>query len=433
MNIFDRSKLKIKHPCRTQIEMNYFSLDERLPHDHKARAVWDFVRQMDTSILFEKVKSHKGAAGQQATSPEVLLALWIYGITEGTYSARKISRECQENDAYRWIAGNTGVNRENLASFRSMAPETFQNLLTESLSVMLKNKLLYEEDFAQDGTRIKAAAGFNTFRKEKSIESIKAKMESLINEIKEKEQRFLHQEEKEKLKRQKRFAEERLHRAKKAVEELQKHKANLEENAKKNRDTNRLEKRLEKARTSFVDPECRKMKMGDGGFRLAFNTQFATGVQSRAIYGVSVGNTLDPGTMPKLISQVINRLRNLNLSLPKFWICDAAYSNKEDQEEVFRLFPKITVIAPPNISLEEAKKPKKKDSLVISRWRKLIGTETYKEIYNQRCSTSEFSNMVTKNRGLGNLLVRGARKALSSCLLYAIAHNAMRTWDLMAL
>ena len=166
-----RTSRKIKHPCRDQIEMNFYCLDDRISYDHKARAVWDFVQQMNTEILFEEIKSCIGEPGQKASSPDVLLALWIYGLTEGTFSARRIASECKENDAYRWIAGGVGVNRDNLSRFRSACPAKFQALLTESLAVMLKNGLLKEEDFAQDGTRITACAGFNTFRGIESLEN----------------------------------------------------------------------------------------------------------------------------------------------------------------------------------------------------------------------------------------------------------------------
>jgi hypothetical protein len=46
------------------------------------------------------------------------------------------------------------------------------------------------------------------------------------------------------------------------------------------------------------------MKMGDGGYRLSFNVQFATGTKSRVIFGVDVVNMLDPGTSPTMMQKV---------------------------------------------------------------------------------------------------------------------------------
>jgi len=41
-------------------------------------------------------------------------------------------------------------------------------------------------------------------------------------------------------------------------------------------------------RASTTDPEARKMKMGDGGFRPAYNAQLVTDTESRVIVGVSL-------------------------------------------------------------------------------------------------------------------------------------------------
>ena len=426
------SHLKIRGPCRSQIEMNFLSLDDRIPHNHKARAVWDFVEEMDISVLYETIQSFEGSSGRKATSPKVFFALWLYAITEGTVSARKIARECLENDAYRWIAGGIGVNRNNLASFRATHPSSFQRLLTESLAVMVKGGVLGEEDFSQDGTRIKAAAGFATFRSEGTINEVQASISKLIKEITKAERKAEKGGERAVLARQKAHAQRRLEKARQAANELKKHKETLTENAKKNHEGSRLAKRLDRAKASLVDPEARKMKMGDGGFRIAYNLQFATGVKSRAIYGVSVVNSYDQGTMTPMISQVMHRLSYLNFKAPEHWLADAAYSYKNELNAAYALYPDLKIVAAPSQELEVAKKIKRTDSEAVKRWRRSIGTEKFKEIYAQRCSTAEFSNMQTKAKRLGELLIRGIPKVTSMCLLHAIAFNMMRYWDLLA-
>ena len=46
----------------------------------------------------------------------------------------------------------------------------------------------------------------------------------------------------------------------------------------------------DEARCSTTDPEARNMKMGDGGFRPAYNVQFATDGDTRMIVAVAVTN-----------------------------------------------------------------------------------------------------------------------------------------------
>ena len=49
-------------------------------------------------------------------------------------------------------------------------------------------------------------------------------------------------------------------------------------------------KKISPARASVSDPESRMMKMPDGGFRPAYNLQFASDPVSRAIVGVQATN-----------------------------------------------------------------------------------------------------------------------------------------------
>lgn len=100
-------------------------------------------------------------------------------------------------------------------------------------------------------------------------------------------------------------------------------------------------------RASITDPNAKKMKMGDGGFRLAYNVQLATGMTSRVIFGVDVVTTLDQGTSPYMMARVHNRLKTLGMAPPKSWIGDAAYSAKHDVEMAEKTFPDCLYYAPP--------------------------------------------------------------------------------------
>jgi hypothetical protein len=62
------------------------------------------------------------------------------------------------------------------------------------------------------------------------------------------------------------------------------------------------------ARSSTTDPEARKMKMASGGFRPAFNVQFATTTDSLVIVGVDVVNAgTDGGQMKPMVDQLEDR------------------------------------------------------------------------------------------------------------------------------
>ena len=63
-----------------------------------------------------------------------------------------------------------------------------------------------------------------------------------------------------------------------------------------------------KARVSTTDPEATVMKMGDGGFRPAFNVPFATDTKTQIITGVEVTNSgSDPGEMLPMVEPLRER------------------------------------------------------------------------------------------------------------------------------
>ena len=421
------SDFKLKHPCRNQVSVQISALDDLIPLDHRARIIWAFVTKMDTSPCLWEINSFYGEVGRPATSPTILLALWLYSILDGNSSARKLEELCQHHTVYRWLAGGVSVNRTTLAEFRSKHPSKFEDLLTNCLAVMLQEGVIELEGFSQDGTKIKANAGFGSYRRKESLNKLKEEVRQHIKKLdKETTSSGVYE------KRKKAVLADREKRIEKALEVL--------ENEKKNKIANRKktgqppsDDELENTRASTTDPEARKMKMGDGGFRIAYNVQFATGVNSRVIYGVDVVNTLDPGTSPRLASKVHVRLNKLGLPAAKSWIADSAYSSKEDINVMCQLFPGCIYYAPPKLKKGcDPKRYQRNDTDAVRRWRDSIDTPVINELYRFRCSTSEFSNAQIKNKGLSKFSMRTLIKAKGESLLNAIAHNICRFMDLFS-
>jgi transposase len=423
-------RYKLLNPCRNQIEMQMKSLDDLLPPEHKARAVWEFVDKMDITSCYGPILSFKNEAGRSTTSPKVLLCLWIYSILDGNISARKIDELCLYHDAYKWIAGGTPINRTMISEFRSLNPEKFEDLLTSCLAVMVKSNVISDQDFAQDGTRVKASAGFNSFHRDETLEALKKEISTRIIEL----ETELSKNPSGYDLRSKAACERE---AKKRSENIDQALENLKENNKKKSEAgiktrqHPTEDELKNTRASVTDPEARKMKMGDGGYRLAFNVQFATGMKSRVIFATEVVNTLDPGTSPGMMKKVHLTLQHLNMAEPKTWNADSAYSAKADIEAAAMLFPNCRYFSPAKLKKSiDPKKVQKNDSEAVEKWRDTLDTDEMKKSYSQRCSTAEFSNAQTKNQGMGEFLVRGLRKVRGMVNLHAISHNITRHWNL---
>jgi hypothetical protein len=331
------------------------------------------------------------------------------------------------------VAGGAPINRTMLAEFRSEDPFKFEELLANCLAVMLKHGVIKDEDFAQDGTRVKANAGFNSFRREDSLENLRSEIMAYIKKLLNEMESSGNTYDRLKKERLHREAVEKKKRIDQALEELEKSRAIREENARKNREKI-TEDELKNVRASTTDPLARKMKMGDGGFRLAYNVQFATGLDSRVIFGVDVVNTLDSGTAPRMIGKVKSLLNRLKMKTVRYWIGDSAYSSKDDVEAVAELYPGTIYFGPSKVRKGiDPKKHLKGDSEAVKEWRDRIGTDEIEEMYKKRCSTAEFSNAQVKNRGFTKFFVRGLEKVKGSAILQAIAHNIQRFFDLRSI
>src|SRR5882724_8108132 len=105
-------------PRRDQIEMRAESLDQMLPPDHPARAVWQFVCGLDLTAWTAAIRSRPGQAGAPAFDPRLLVALWLLATLDGVGSARELSALCEAPLAYRWLCGDEPVNHHTLSDFR---------------------------------------------------------------------------------------------------------------------------------------------------------------------------------------------------------------------------------------------------------------------------------------------------------------------------
>lgn len=422
---------KLKNPCRDQFEMRIVCLDNEIPEDHKARKVWEFVQNMNTDPCFSSLNTMVGQPGRPATNPEVLFSLWILAIMDGITSGRKIVEFVNYHSAYRWIAGGVEINRTMINDFRSANPFQFKQLLISCLAVMKKSGLISDEDMAQDGTKIKGEAGGNSYRRESTLKDLEKESAKYLEEIEKKNAQDPNIFDKKAQAAKLRAAKERKERVSKAINELKKSKEEKIKNNKKNHKGKVKQKDLDKMRASTTDPEVRKMKMGDGGYRLAYNIQYTTGTDSKVVYAVSAGQTIDPGTSAPMISQTLSNQKNAELNPAKRFLFDSAYSGADDVNECYKLFPNIDYIAPPKANKKcDPTKPRKGDGEGVELWRQNIENKEFKEAYKKRCSTSEFANAQVKNEGFVQTRVRGLLRVTGVAYLHAIVHNIVRSWDL---
>ncbi len=182
-------------------------------------------------------------------------------------------------------------------------------------------------------------------------------------------------------------------------------------------------------RASTSDPEARVMKMADGGFRPAFNVQFATATDSQLIAAVAIGNVgSDQGQLAPMVEQLAARYGKP----PRAMLVDGGFTKLADIEAV-EAGGETTVYAPvtkPRDPGRDPHAPRPGDSATIAAWRGRMATAAAKTIYKDRAATAECVNALARNRGLQRFLVRGLAKAKTVALWFALAHNLARTLSL---
>ena len=421
---------RVLRPVRNQVEWVERDLDASLPEDHPARAIWAFLERLDLSQFYASIKSVLGRAGHPTTDPQVLLALWLYATSEGVGSARQIDRLCKEHDAYRWLCGGVPINYHTLSDFRVAHQEALDNLLTEILASMMDAGLVKLNHVAQDGMKVRASAGSGSFRRESSLERCLAEAEQQVAALAAERERPDPGRSKRQEAARERAARERQRRVEKALRHMPKAQA-AKERRKKNRPKAERDK-VSEARVSTTDPECRVMKMPDGGFRPAYNLQMATDEDSQVIVAVAVDATgSDGGQAPAGLEQVERRIGRL----PEAYLIDGNFAKREDITALERRG--VTVYAPtrsPRTTTSGRTKaePRRDDTPEVAAWRQRMETEEAKEIYKGRAATSECVNAHARRHSLTQLLVRGVDKVRSVLLLVAITHNLLRWMALSA-
>jgi transposase len=405
---------------RQQVVFRASPLDALIPDDHPARTVWAYVEGLDLTPLYDRIRSVEGGPGRAPIDPKILMALWLYATIEGVGSARRLDELCRTHASFQWIAGDVSTHYHTLADFRTDHVALLDDLLTRGVAALLAEDLVDLNRVAQDGMRVRASAGAASFRRRPTLEEALTQAEAQVEALRvEAAEDPAASDRREKAARP-RAARERAERVKAALGRLPELEAR------------RKAGEADKARCSTTDPEATVMKMADGGFRPAYNVQFATATDSQVIVGVEVETTgSDAGQMVPMVGQVKERYE----AVPAEVLVDGGFAQHDQIEAAGAPGMGCTVYAPvpkPKDPRVDRHEPKPGDSAAVAEWRQRMGTDEAKAIYKERAATAECVNALARNRGLILLRVRGLIKVKAIALWHALAHNLLRAAALRA-
>src|SRR6185437_5863077 len=175
-------------------------------------------------------------------------------------------------------------------------------LLTQGVAALLHQGLAQRTRVAQDGMKVRASAGSSSFRRRATLAKCLEQAQDQVAALK-----TATDEDAAALSRRQQAARQRV--ARQRQERVEKALQEAEQLAQRRQEVERSKGvPAKEERASTTDPQARTMKMGDGGFRPAYNAQFATTTVGGVIVGVAVTSSgSDSGQMPPMVEQLQKR------------------------------------------------------------------------------------------------------------------------------
>jgi len=306
--------LKLRPVNREQTMLASIYVEELIPADHKARAIWDLVGRMDLSGFTEALRTTAGCAGRPAWDPRLLVSLWVYAYSQGISSAREIERLMEWERGMQWLGGLQTVNYHSLSDFRIEHRAALDEMFAELLALLAQEGLVDLQQVMHDGTKIRALAGADTFRREKTIRERLAEARQAVAQFGDPRAETPAKNGQQAA--QERAARERKQRLEAALEELQA----LQAEKKKEEDKAAV-------RVSVTEPEARIMKHGDGAMAASYNAQITTESSHKIIVGAHLSQcSSDAQSLQPALQEVEENLGEK----PAQVVVDGGFTNRNN-------------------------------------------------------------------------------------------------------
>ena len=308
----EETRPRLREIDRSQLLLRSIDVERLIEEDHSARSIWALVGRLDLDLYLKQIAAVEGRAGRSHTSPQLLVSLWLYGYSRGISSARELARQSEYEPGLQWLCGLEPVSHRTLSGFRSDYKAGLEDLFIQVVGMLSAEGLVTMERVTQDGTKIKANAGGNTFRRKEKLEAHLALAREQVEQMNaqaEEEEQWSKRQAAAKL----RAARQRKSRLEAALQEVER----LQKARKHDRDTF-------VARASSTDPEAHVMRNGEGGTVPSYNVQLLTDTTHGFI--VDVAATTD-ATDYRQIEPALERCEDMLGCLPQQLVADGDYTN----------------------------------------------------------------------------------------------------------
>jgi transposase len=238
------------------------SLDQLLPQDSVARAIWAGLERLDFSAYDARYKND--AVGRSALNPRCLTAVWALGMLRGVTSSVRLAMLCGHDVEFRWLVGDARVEKSTLCDFRKNHGESLVSLSAQVLSALGQHGLLPGEHMGVDGAIVRASSSRHSVKNRKRLARRKSHLEEVLRDR-------LSQGDCDVGSAEVQWLERRRQRLSQALDEMT--SQGLAE------ETDRL---------TVTEPEATLKRHKDGSYAPGYNAQVVTDLESGAIVHAQV-------------------------------------------------------------------------------------------------------------------------------------------------
>ena len=296
------------------------SLQDFIDENHPVHMINDLVEKLDLTVLYKRY----GVMGQPAYEPRLMLKVILYGFTVGIFSARKLSRACQENLAFQYLSGLEKPAFKTFIEFRRRHREDMREVFLQTVKLAGALGLAKLGSVALDGTKITANTSkhkaMSYGRMQEEERRLKEEIDDLLKQAEEvdeaEDQEFGVEEDGYSLKAELSRRESRL----KKIEEA---KAALEERESREHPEEPIDS---KKQISFADTDARCFAKKGEGTRYVYNGQAAVDMESQVIVENHIENSVqDAAAAPTALQNMEETLEKK----PENLVMDAGYANTQ--------------------------------------------------------------------------------------------------------
>src|ERR1700681_4358623 len=173
---------KLRLVNRDQLTMAQVDVEHLIGEHHPARGIWEVTKGLDLSKYESAIRARKGEVGRAAWPPQLPVAVWLYGYSQGITSARELERQTEYEPGLMWLTGMEVINHHSLSDFRIDHKEALTDLFTQMLVVLSDAGLVKLHLVAHDGTKIRAQAGVDSFGREATLREKLEQARQLVEE-----------------------------------------------------------------------------------------------------------------------------------------------------------------------------------------------------------------------------------------------------------